>query len=70
MVTGSFDVAELFNGEPVVFRGVPGMRCEQCSETIVSARVAAEIELLLRESKPPASELIARVFVFQGAQAS
>ncbi|MBA4180199.1 MAG: hypothetical protein C0506_06370 [Anaerolinea sp.] len=66
MVEAVFDVAELFNGEPVVFRGVRGLRCSQCGETEISADVALEIEDLLLEG-PPAGEERARVYVLHSA---
>lgn len=61
-----FDVAHLFNGEPVVFRGVRGLRCSRCGETLVPADVALEIEELLLDG-PPAGEERARVYVLHSA---
>ena len=66
MAEAVFDVADLFNGEPVVFRGVRGLRCSQCGETEISADVAFEIEQLLLDG-PPAGEERARVYVLHSA---
>ena len=49
---GRFDIAQIFQGAPVLLRNVPGHRCCQCDYLIVSARTAAQTERTLAAGQP------------------
>jgi len=44
---GRFEVAEVFQRQPVLIRNVPASRCTQCGHLLISARVSKEIERAL-----------------------
>src|SRR5713226_1771180 len=44
---GHFDMAEVFQKQPVMIRNVPSSRCNQCGYLVVSSRVSKQIERVL-----------------------